>query len=70
MSLPKFTAEASLYKSNVTYQLEFSERTSMESVIPSRPIDPVPVLCRISCFRRFGTYSNARLDECLLDCGD
>jgi hypothetical protein len=70
MSLPGFSATASLSKSNVTYQLESSGITSMEGVIPSMIDDDrrAALFCRIRCFRRFGTSGGA--DQCLLDCGD
>lgn len=71
MSLPGFSAAASLNLSNVTYQLESSGVTSIQGVRPSMIDDDrrAALFCRIRCFARFRTSGDA-LDQCLFRCGD
>lgn len=71
MTLPEFTAEASLYKSSVTYHLDSTlEKTLLSGVILSRrgdDEDTLELLCEKYCYRNFrgNTYL---LSECLSNC--
>jgi hypothetical protein len=70
MSLPGFTAETSLYKSNVTYQLDFScGKVLTQGVTPQFPSDWAEVRCRFACYSGFNSHRNASLlRECLNEC--
>jgi hypothetical protein len=70
MSLPGFTAETSLYKSNVTYQLDSScGKVLTQGVTPQFPFDWAEVHCRFACYSGFNRDRNvSRLQECLNEC--
>lgn len=70
MSLPGFTAETSLYKSNVTYQLDSSRgKVLTQGVTPQFPSNWPEVRCRGACYRSFNSHGNvSRLRECLNEC--
>jgi hypothetical protein len=70
MSLPGFTAETSLYKSNMTYQLDSScGKVLTQGVTPQFPLNLPEVRCRSACYGRFRNDENAsRLEECLNKC--
>jgi hypothetical protein len=71
MSLPRFTAETSLYKSNVTYQLDSScGKVLTQGVTPqSPPPDLQEIRCRYGCRTAFTKHRNvSRLQECLNEC--
>jgi hypothetical protein len=68
MSLPKFTAEASLYKSNTSYSVVTSEgTTSTLAIIPQiGPEPPGCYACRGRCFNKY--RGGIRLEDCLDKC--
>jgi hypothetical protein len=70
MSLPGFTAETSLYKSNVTYQLDSScGKVLTPGVTPQFPLNLPEVRCRSACYRGFRNGNDVnRLRECLNEC--
>jgi hypothetical protein len=69
MSLPKFTAEASLYKSNTSYSVVTSEGTnSTLAITPQIGTSPYGCYgCRTRCFNKYG--DGIRLEDCLDSCG-
>jgi hypothetical protein len=68
MSLPKFTAEASLYKSNMSYSVVSSQGTiSTLAIIPQMGTEPQGCYgCRTRCFNKY--RSGLRLEDCLDNC--
>lgn len=75
MSLPKFTAEASLYKSNTSYSVVSSQGTTSTLAIIIPQMSPYPGCpgCRFRCYLNYRNNSNLnQLIDCLdsCPCGD
>jgi len=71
MNIPEFTAEASLYKSNMSYrafpsQGTFSTLAIMPQVAP--PIIKGCYTCRSNCYTRAAYRNNLILEDCLDSC--
>jgi len=71
MSLPGFTAEASLYRAGTTYRNAGAFTAAGETVRPSQfepPLDDPDIsACAEACFQDFGDRPR-RLRRCLLGC--
>jgi hypothetical protein len=68
MSLPEFNATASLYKSNTSYSIVPSQRTtSTLAIIPQIGTEPPGCYgCRTRCFNKY--RGGLRLEDCLDNC--